>query len=112
MGTVLHPLLNLHILHHLRGVLEAFSSRIRFLRPTARNLRILSSPYVPTIVCVLAFVTPLPDVCRLRQTAVRDHLAHLEHCLADLTTHAIVNGDHEHAPIRDPVDESTPDPLC
>jgi len=70
MGTVLHQLLISHILHHLYAAGEASSSRIWFLRPTARNLRILSLPYVTTIVCVLAFVTPLPYVCRLRQTAV------------------------------------------
>jgi hypothetical protein len=67
---VLLPLLNFHILHHLLGGREAYSSRIWFLRPIARNLRILSLPYVPTIVCVLAFLAPLPDICRLRQTAV------------------------------------------
>jgi len=70
MGTVLLALLNYHILHHLWRGGEAYSSRIWFLRPTARNLRILSLPYVPAIVCILAFLTPLPDVCRLWQTAV------------------------------------------
>ena len=34
----------------LIGTRKAFSSRIWFLRPTARDLRILSLPYVPTIV--------------------------------------------------------------
>jgi len=70
MGTVLLPLLNSHILHYLWASGEGYSSRIWFLRPTARNLRILSLPYVPAIVCILAFLTPLPDVRRLWQTAV------------------------------------------
>jgi hypothetical protein len=67
MGTVLHPLLNSHILQHLQRVREALSSQIRFLRRTAPDPRILSSPYVSAIVCVLAFFTPLPHVCGLRQ---------------------------------------------
>ncbi len=70
MGTVLHPLLNSHILQHLYCVREALSSQIRFLRRKAPNLRILSLPYVSAIVCVLAFFTPLPHVCRLRQAPV------------------------------------------
>ena len=70
MGTVLHPLLNSHILQHLYCVREALSSQIRFLRRTAPYLRILSLPYVSAIVCVLAFFTPLPHVCRLRQAPV------------------------------------------
>ena len=70
MGTVLHPLLNSHILQHLTALREALSSQIRFLRRTAPDLRILSSPYVSAIVCVLAFFTPLPHVCRLRQAPV------------------------------------------
>jgi hypothetical protein len=70
MGTVLHRLLNRHILQHLQRVREALSSQIRFLRRTAPDLRILSSPYVSAIVCVLAFFTPLPHVCRFRQAPV------------------------------------------
>jgi len=70
MGTVLHPLLNSHILQHLYCVREALSSQIRFLRRKAPNLRILSLPYVSAIVCVLAFFTPLPHVCGLRQAPV------------------------------------------
>ena len=34
MGTVLHLLLNSHVLQHLQRVREAFSSRVRFLRQT------------------------------------------------------------------------------
>lgn len=70
MGTVLHPLLNRHILQHLQRAWEALSSQIRFLRRTAPYLRILSLPYVSAIVCVLAFFTPLPHVCGLRQAPV------------------------------------------
>jgi hypothetical protein len=70
MGTVLHQLLNSHILQHLQRVREAFSSQIQFLRQTAPDLRILSLPYVSAIVCILAFFTPLPHVGRLRQTPV------------------------------------------